>query len=388
MLPGGWYLKTARIAVLALLLAACRVGGTTPTVQVTTTIASPSTSGVDTTTSAPGGMEVLLAAARSEGTLITIGLPREYCNYGGVIEGFEAKYGIDVNELAPDAAPADVLEAIRGNQDGGFSLAPDVIDIGLTLGPQAKAEGLIKAYKVETWDSIPEHAKDPDGSWYGGYYGVMAFEVNSNVVPVVPTGWSDLLDPQYNGQVALAGDPRVSNQAVFTVYSASLANGGSLDDAQPGLDYFAHLNEVGNLAPVIAESATVASGQTPITIRWTYNALPNRDANAGLEVVVPDAGLLAGVYVQAISAFAPHPNAARLWMEYLYSDEGQLAWLEGHCHPIRYDDLVANDAVLPDLAARVPDLTGTAFPSPDQAGVARELITANWDAVVGLEVGG
>ena len=384
-------MKTTRIAVLALLLAACRVGGTTTTGQVTTTLVSTSTSGVDTTSSAAGGIDVLIAAAQAEGTLTTIGLPREYCNYGGLIDGFEATYGIDVNELAPDAGPADVLEAIRVNQGGGAPQAPDVIDIGLTFGPEAMAEGLIRQYKVETWDSIPDHAKDADGFWYGGYYGVLAFEVNSGIVPDVPATWSDLLDPQYNGQVALAGDPRVSNQAIFTVYAAALANGGSLDDAQLGLDYFAQLNEVGSLAPVIAESTTVASGQTPITIRWTYNALPNRDANspsAAIEVVVPDMGRLAGVYVQAISALAPHPSAAKLWMEYLYSDEGQLAWLEGYCNPIRYDDLVGNDVVPPELAARLPDFTGAAFPSPDQASVARELITANWDAVVGLEVGG
>lgn len=56
-------------------------------------------------------------------------------------------------------------------------------------------------------------------------------------------------------------------------------------------------------------------------------------------IVVPASGVNAGVYVQAISAYAPHPNAAKLWMEYLYSDEGQLGWLKGYCHPIRFNDL-------------------------------------------------
>ena len=56
--------------------------------------------------------------------------------------------------------------------------------------------------------------------------------------------------------------------------------------------------------------------------------------NPDVEVVVPKTGVVAGVYVQAISAYAPHPNAAKLWMEYLYSDEGQIGWLKGYCHPI------------------------------------------------------
>ena len=109
---------------------------------------------------------------------------------------------------------------------------------------------------------------------------------------------------------------------------------------------------------------------------------------AVIEVVVPESGRLAFVYVQAISAFAPHPNAAKLWMEYLYSDEGQLGWLEGYCFPIRYDDLVERDAVPGDLASRLPDSSGTAFPSVDQMGAAREMITANWETVVGVDPGG
>ena len=376
-------------AVLALLVAACRIGEAPPTTGEATS--APITTEGGTTPTEVGGIDALIEAARAEGTLNTIGLPHDYCNYGGVIEGFKSKYGIEVNEIAPDAGPADGLEAIRISQGSTDAQSPDVVDIGMMLAPEAQAEGLLQRYRVESWDSIPDHSKDPDAFWYGGYYGVLAFEVNVDSAPTVPAEWSDLLDPQYQGMVALAGDPRVSNQAIFTVLAASLANGGSLDDAQPGLDYFAQLNDVGNLAPVIADSATITSGETPVTFRWTYNALPNRDANvteAVIEVVVPESGRLAFVYVQAISAFAPHPNAAKLWMEYLYSDEGQVGWLEGYCLPIRYDDLVERGAIPGDLASRLPDSGGTAFPSVDQMGAAREVITANWEAVVGVDPGG
>lgn len=389
--------RIALIAAVGLLIAACGGGATTTTAGATDTTGAATTGGstettAGGTTAAAGDMDALIAAAQAEGTLTTIALPHDWCNYGGVIEGFKAKYGLDVNELAPDAGSADELEAIRANQGSTGPQAPDVVDVGLAFGPQAKDEGLLQAYQVSTWDSIPADAKDAEGFWYGDYYGVLAFEVNSDVVETVPQTWQDLLDPQYNGQIALAGDPRVSNQAIFAVYAAALANGGSLDDAQPGLDFFAQLNEVGNLVPVIAESGTVSSGETPITIRWTYNALSNRDANseiATIEVVVPpDPGRFAGVYVQGISAYAPQPNAAKLWMEYLYSDEGQLLWLEGYCNPIRYDDLVARDAIPADLAAALPDSTGAVFPSLEQITAASELITANWDTVVGVNVGG
>ena len=58
-------------------------------------------------------MAALEAAAKAEGTLTTIALPHDWCDYGGVIDGFKAKYGIEVNGLNPDAGSADELEAIR-----------------------------------------------------------------------------------------------------------------------------------------------------------------------------------------------------------------------------------------------------------------------------------
>jgi putative spermidine/putrescine transport system substrate-binding protein len=370
---------TLSLVVFAL-IAAC--GGGTATITE-----PPGT----TTGGAADPMQGLIDAAKAEGTLTTIALPHDWCNYGGVIEGFKAKYGLEVNELAPDAGSADEVEAIKANQGSTGPQAPDVIDVGLAFGPSAKDEGLLMPYKVATWDTIPADAKDADGYWYGDYYGVLAFEVNADVVTNIPQDWSDLLKPEYNGQIALAGDPRASNQAIFSVYAAALANGGSLDDAQAGLDFFAELAAAGNLVPVIAESGTVGTGETPITIRWTYNALANRDATAGnppIEVVVPASGRFGGVYVQAISAYAPHPNAAKLWMEYLYSDEGQNIWLSGYCHPIRYPNLVETNAVPADQLAKLPDVEGAVFPTLAQIDAAKTLITENWDSVVGVNIGG
>ncbi len=338
-----------------------------------------------------GSMDALIEAAKAEGTLTTIALPHDWCNYGGAIEAFKTKYGLEINELDPNAGSGDEIEAIKANKGNTGPQAPDVIDVGLSFGPSAKGEDLLAQYKVETWDSIPDDAKDADGYWVGDYYGVLSFEVNTGVVKNVPQDWSDLLKDEYKGQVALAGDPRSSNQAIQTVFAAALANGGSLDDAQPGLDFFKELNAKGNFVPVIAKPGTIASGETPITIRWTYNALANRDSTAAsggpaIEVVVPKSGRFAGVYVQAISAFAPHPNAAKLWQEFLYSDEGQNEWLKGYCHPIRYEDLVARDAVPAEQLAKLPDVEGAVFPSLDQLNAATELITKQWDAVVGADV--
>jgi len=385
------------LAAFAFVLSACGGGGATnaPSAAAPSQAATPGTS--QAASEAPSGAgagaedPALIAAAQEEGTLTTIALPHDWCNYGEAIETFKSKYSLDVNELDPKAGSGDEIEAIKANQDNPGPQAPDVIDVGLSFGPSAKEEDLLQPYKVATWDSIPDEAKDPDGYWWGDYYGVLAFEVNTAVVANVPQDWSDLLKPEYAGQIALAGDPRVSNQAIQAVYAAALANGGSLDDPQPGLDFFAQLNEAGNLLPGIANAATVAAGETPITIRWTYNALSNRDTTAesggpDIEVVVPASGRFAGVYVQGISAFAPHPNAAKLWQEFLFSDEGQNIWLKGYCHPIRYEDLVANDAVPAEQLAKLPDVEGAVFPSLDQLNAASKLITESWDAEVGLNI--
>jgi putative spermidine/putrescine transport system substrate-binding protein len=333
----------------------------------------------------------LLAAAKGEGTVTTIALPHDWCNYGEVIETFKTRTGLAVNELDPLAGSGDEIEAIKANKDNPGPQAPDVVDVGLAFGPSSKTEGLLANYKVATWDTIPADSKDADGAWYGDYYGVFAFEVNTQVITNVPKDWPDLLKDEYKGKIALAGDPRTSSQAILAVYAAGLANGGSLDDATKGLDFFKQLNDKGNLLGGIANATTVAAGETPITIRWTYNALSSRDASAAsggpkIEVVVPSSGRFGGVYVQGISAYAPHPNAAKLWEEFLYSDEGQNLWLKGYCHPIRYADLTANNKVPAEQLAKLPDVTGTVFPTLEQLDKARTLITTQWDSVVGLDV--
>jgi len=339
-------------------------------------------------------MQALIDAAKAEGQLTTIALPHDWCNYGEMIEGFKAKYGLTVNELNPDAGSGDEIEAIKANKGNTGPQAPDVIDVGLSFGPSSKAEGLIQPYKVATWDSIPDSAKDAEGYWYGDYYGVLAFQINSDVVKTAPQDWADLLKPEYANSVALAGDPRASNQAIQGVYAAGLsaAGGDAAKAADAGLKYFADLNKAGNFVPVIGKSASLAQGATPIIIRWDYNALADRDTlngNPKVDVVVPKTGVVAGVYVQAISAYAPHPNAAKLWMEYLYSDEGQLTWLKGYCHPIRFNDLVKNGKVPQEMLDKLPPAAAyetAVFPTVEEQNAAKEVITKQWDTVVGANV--
>jgi putative spermidine/putrescine transport system substrate-binding protein len=384
----------ACVTIAAAILAACSPAAT-PTSQPVSSTTAPTVAKVDwntlKTATDGGGMDALVAAAKKEGELNVITLPRDWCNYGEMMDTFTKKYGIKVNSLNPDGGSADEIQAIKDNKDNKGPQAPDVLDIGPAYGPLAKGDNLLAAYKVATWDTI-KGSKDADGFFYTDYNGVLVFEVNSDVVKDLPKDYKDLLDPKYKGKIALAGDPRASNQAAQSVYAAALANGGSLDNIQPGLDFFKQLNAAGNLLPLIADSGPIAKGETPITFQWNYLALANKDnfkGNPNITVVYPTSVNWGGYYYQAISAYAPHPAAARLWEEFLYSDEGHLLWMKGYCAPARLADMSSRNVVPEDLKAKLPDpklIETSVVPNADQLSKARALVKDQWDKVVGLDI--
>jgi putative spermidine/putrescine transport system substrate-binding protein len=365
---------------------------TTKTFKVLAMATAIAVSGSSTIQAQATDMEALIAAAKAEGTLTTIALPHDWCNYGAVIEGFKAKYGIEVNELNPNAGSGDEIEAIKANKDNKGPQAPDVIDVGLSFGPAAKAEGLIQPYKVSTWDSIPDSAKDAEGYWYGDYYGVLAMAVNKDIVTgPSPTSFADLKDPKYANMVAIPGDPRTGNSSMMSLYAAGLAMGGKggADAAKAGIAYLKEMKASGNFVEVGGSAQNFAQGTTPVMFDWDYNVLAMRDKLAGnpqMDVVIPSDGVIAGVYVQAISAYAPHPNAAKLWMEYLYSDEGQLGWLSGYCHPIRFNDMVARNVIPADMMAKLPPAENYAkavFPTLEEQGAAKAVVAETWATEMG-----
>ena len=349
----------------------------------------------------PDPLSELAAAATQEGSLAVIGLPHDWCGYGDALDTFSTRYGITIQELNQDATFDDQLDALRAGKAGPSPSAsvdpsassqpgsPDVVDIGRSFAAQAAKEKLLAAYRVSTWDSIPDTAKDPKGFWTGDYFGVLALETNATAIAHPPTDWKDLTDPARPSLFALPGDPRVSDQAIQVVYAAALGNGGTLDDATAGLTWFAALHKSGRLATRIADSDSIDAGVTPVTMRWTYNAIAHQDQTDGnpeIDVTVPPTGRLGSYDVQAISAFAAHPNAARLWLEFLFSDEGQNIWLKSHCLPTRLDDLMTRDVIPPEILAKVPDVEGTVFPSIAQLNAASNLITGRWNAVVGADI--
>lgn len=367
-----------------------------PTIEAAVATAAPTleAAATEVAKAAEGGamtadMEALIAAAKAEGTLNVIALPHNWCNYGEMIDSFKAKYGLEVNEINPDAGSGDELQAVIANKDNKGPQAPDVLDVGPAFAVQAMEQDLVQPYKVSVWDTVPDNLKDADGNWTGNYYGVMAMQVNADAVPAVPTDFADLLKPEYKGMVAI-DDPRTSNSQAQAVLNAALATGGSADDSIKGLEFFAELNKLGNFVPSW-DTQTFGKGETPIVFDWDYNALAARDAAEGnpkIEVVIPKSAQLAGHYATAISKYAPHPNAAKLWMEHTFSDEGSLIWIKGYCHPARYNDLVARDVIPADLAAKLPSdelYANAVFPTLEQLDKHKQQIADNWVKVTNID---
>jgi putative spermidine/putrescine transport system substrate-binding protein len=335
-----------------------------------------------------GELSELIAAARAEGSLNTIGLDRDRCGYGTAIDTFARKYNVAVTELSPGATSADQLAALAATRSNPAS-APDVIDVSPAVAERAKADGSIAAFQIANGATIPAAARDPDGFWYGGHFAVVAFETNGDWRPTPPADWPDLLTGSRADRFALAGDPTSDPQAIATVYAAALANHGGPDDAGPGLEFFRKMADAGALDDRIAGAASIDSGLTPLTARWSDAALAHRDATAGqpkIDVTIPESGRLAMTTALAINSAAPHPNAAKLWLEFLTSDEGQSLFLDGNCHPIRLDDLVARGVIPVDLLADLPDVAGAVFPSAAQLAAATDTIVKGWAATVGVDI--
>ena len=325
-----------------------------------------------------GGMDGLVKAAKAEGELNVIALPPDWANYKEIIDTFSTKYGIKVNSAQPDANSQDEINA--ANQQKGKSTAPDVFDLGQAIA--LANTSLFAPYKVSTFDDIPAQFKDPNGVWVNDYGGYMSVGYDSAKVPD-PSGINDLLKPEFKGKVALNGDPTTASAAANGVLMAAIANGGSVDDIAPGVDFFVRLKDAGNFVPVDPTPATIESGQTPVVVDWDYLNSAETKKLPTWKVFVPSNALVGGYYFQAINKDGPHPAAARLWQEFLYSDEGQNLFLKGLARPVRADAMEKAGTVDKALLAALPPVHGTpVVPTNEQSKKNSDYLGANWSKVI------
>jgi putative spermidine/putrescine transport system substrate-binding protein len=254
-------------------------------------------------------MDRLVAAAQREGALTVIGLPQSWVNYGEIIDRFSDEYDIKVTVLQPDANSAQEVAAAHGTPQD-----PDVFDLSTDVAIANKAK--FAPYKVTGWQDIPDDLKDLSGAWYAGYGGYMSIGYDPRKI-AAPSSFADLAKP--GTTVALPGDPREMASAFDAVMAASLPD----RDARRGLKYFAGLKRGGHLS---------TPDQAAALVDWDYlNAarVTSVDDKPTWQVTIPKGAVLASHYAQAVNKNAPHPAAARLWEEFLFSDAGQNLFLKG-----------------------------------------------------------
>ncbi|HOJ00829.1 MAG TPA: extracellular solute-binding protein [Anaerolineaceae bacterium] len=322
--------------------------------------------------------ELMIEAANEEGELISYGMSDDWVNLGNIWKAIETNYG--VVHMDTDMTSMEQITHLLAEMEAPVM---DVADIGFDSLGLLLENDLAMEYKSEYWDKFDEDFRDPDGKWAVGYWGAIAFLVNTDLVENIPQTWADLLKPEYHDQICNR-DPRVSTYATGAVLAAAYANGGGEDNVQPGLDFFEQLRDSGNWREgVVLNVASVQKGECPISIVYDFDGFNKRDATGlPLEVVIPADGTVGMLFAQYINKLAPHPNAAKLAIDFFYSDEGQIMFAEGYAHPGR------SDVVLPDdvIAKLLPESAygELHFPSNlENFSAAMQQIKDGWEAIVG-----
>ena len=338
-----------------------------------------------------GDFAELVKRAQAEGELSVIGLSREWLNYGEIIESYKNTYGIRIIEQIPDASSSDQIAMIRQTAGQVGIQVPDVVEVGLDIATIAASDGLFQRYQHQLWDEVPSTLKDAAGLWCAGYYGVMTFAINSNMVKSLPNGWSDLRNSEYKSQFAIPADPQQSITSQYSIVSAALSNAGSLDDVQPGLRLLAELNVLGIFNDHAGSRSSIVIGETPIVPMWSYIAYAlkaSSGSNPPIAVVVPEPIIATG-YACAINAYATHPYAARLWVEHVFANTTQMLYAKAFATPARLGALIANAVIPVDKQTNTPtakQLLDAQFLSLAQQKQASSVITSQWDNIVNLTI--
>jgi putative spermidine/putrescine transport system substrate-binding protein len=392
------------VIVLALALAGCASpashrpasGGVPPTTSPsdsppsTTPAPSPSTAAkpvswpAAASAAAGGGMKALIAEAKAEGTLNVIALPPSFANYGKILASFSKLYGIKIDAIDPFGSSQQEITEIKRTSGAG---AADVVDVQT---PVAIANASRFApYEVSSWSSIPASQKAPNGAWvqdYGGYVSIGYDPTRFGKI----TSLNQLLSRKFAHSIALDGSPTQAPSALYGVMMINLALGGTTGNLSAAVGFFHKLAAAGNLVSVPATTPlTIKSGSTPVVINWDYlNTAPVVGRSSSTwKAFIPAGAALGSFYAQAINKNAPHPAAARLWEEYLYSQTakgGQNLWLKGGVRPVEQQAMTADHKIDAKLAAPYPTFTGPAtFLTPAQVSAATKYLRTHWRKAVG-----
>ena len=172
---------------------------------------------------------------------------------------FSKKFGIPITNDNPDGTSAQENQAVGSLK--GDPRAPDVLDVSPSFAIQGANEGLYAKYFSTKVNKVPRAMKDGRATGWATT-GARSRSARTGTSSRRCRGRSRTCSkPDYKNKVALNGSPLTSGSAVAGVFAAAIANGGSLSNIQPGIDYFAKLKKIGNFIPVQATPQTVAPGR-------------------------------------------------------------------------------------------------------------------------------
>ncbi len=373
--------RTAKFLALALtlamLLAVAGCGGNTGGSS------APPASGGDNSTSAPppaddGALDLnsltldqIIEGAKAEGQVVSVGMPDEWADWGSLWKSVTSTYGLTHNDT--DMSSSEELQMFKTEGKAGTK---DMGDVGYSFVGQAVSEDLVQGYKTSYWDAVPDWAKGEDGKWMVAYTGVTTFLVNTDQVSKIPTSWQDIRDGDY--KVALG--PLSGGNAQGAFIASTYAFGGDMDNIQPGIDFWTEMAEKGRINTLDITKANFESGEIAVGVVWSFQGTPysKEITQYKMSAVVPSDGALQNGYASVINKYAPHPHAAALTREVMFSDEGQTYLALAGAIPTREDFKIAAE-----YADQVIDMSGVAkavvITDADAYSAACETAKTRWE---------
>lgn len=291
-------------------------------------------------------VDELIAGAKSEGAVVSVGMPDEWADWGSLWNNVTSNYGLTHNDT--DMSSSEELQMFATEGKNGTK---DIGDVGYAFVNQAVSEDLVQGYKTTYWDAVPDWAKGEDGKWMVAYTGATTFLVNTDQVANVPTSWEDIK----NGDYKVALGPLSGGNAQGAFIASNYAFGGDMENIQPGIDFWTEMANAGRVNTLDITQANFESGEIAVGVVWSFTGIPysKNISQYKMTAVVPTDGALQNGYASVINKFAPHPNAAALTREVMFSDEGQTYLALAGAIPTRTDFKIAAEH-----ASEVIDMSG------------------------------
>ena len=211
-----------------------------------------------------------------------------------------------------------VYQRVNQEHQSGIKHADLVNTSDSTHFIEWKKEGMLAKYVPAGVEKVPAEYRDPDGYYATWRATLCVMGYNTNVVPPdqVPKGYRDLLDPKWKGKLTKA-HPSYSGTSLTGTYAVVKLL---------GWDYFEKLAKQGvqQLQSTTATPKSIASGERAVMVDGNeYNMFIEIDKKSPVKIVYAKEGTPFVASPTAIFADAPHPNAARVFQNFLYTPKIQ-----------------------------------------------------------------